>query len=341
VIKTVWQTDTARTAINSDSTVSVKKAPRQPTPAEVLKWLPRDATPSQQDSAIQANIKPGVIHWSEMPDTLHLPGQPAGKSFRDVSLPQYYKESFFSKDSLFHPELTGGRLGVAGDPIPYTIANDNLITGLLLLCFILTTIVISRSKRFIARQAKYFFYHQISEDTLMTETTGEVHFQLFLVLQTCFLLSIVFFFWTNSPVSGTFIVEQYTVIGLFAAILAGYFIVKVLAYSLVDNVFFSSKSNIRWLMSFFFLISMEGVAIYPVVLLLSFFHLSIDTVFIYTIIIVFIFKFLSFYKTYSIFFKRAGGYMQNFLYFCALEIMPLFALWGILQMASNNLKVIL
>jgi hypothetical protein len=53
-------------------------------------------------------------------------GHPAGKSFRDVSLPQYYRESFFSKDSLFHPELRGGRMGVSGDPVPYSVSGDNL-----------------------------------------------------------------------------------------------------------------------------------------------------------------------------------------------------------------------
>ena len=88
------------------------------TPAEVLSWLPRTATPEQMDSAIQAHIKPSQITWSQCPDTLHLPGWPAGKSYERYSLPQYYKESFFSKDSLFHPELQGGRLGVAGTPMP-------------------------------------------------------------------------------------------------------------------------------------------------------------------------------------------------------------------------------
>jgi hypothetical protein len=88
----------------------------QLTPAQVLKWLPDGATPEQQDSAIQRNIHPASVHWSTMPDTLHLPGQQAGRSFKNVILPTYYKESFFSKDSMFHPELPGGRLGVVGDP---------------------------------------------------------------------------------------------------------------------------------------------------------------------------------------------------------------------------------
>ena len=70
------------------------------TPAQVLSWLPRDATPAQQDSAIQAHFKPSEIHWSEHPDTLHLPGHSPGVDLMKADLPQYYKESFFSKSAL-------------------------------------------------------------------------------------------------------------------------------------------------------------------------------------------------------------------------------------------------
>ena len=110
------------------------------TPAQVLSWLPRDATPAQQDSAIQAHFKPSEIHWSEHPDTLHLPGHDAGVDLMKSDLPQYYREGFFSKDSMFHPELQGGRYGVAGDPVPYSVRNDNIITSLLLACFIFAVI---------------------------------------------------------------------------------------------------------------------------------------------------------------------------------------------------------
>ena len=45
------------------------------------------------------------------------------------------------------------------------------------------------------------------------------------------------------------------------------------------------------------------------------------------------------YKSYAIFFKHGGGIVQNILYFCALELMPLLALVGILQITGNYLKV--
>jgi hypothetical protein len=44
------------------------------TPYQVLRLLPKDATPAQQDSAIQAWFQPGEVHYSNQPDTLHLPG---------------------------------------------------------------------------------------------------------------------------------------------------------------------------------------------------------------------------------------------------------------------------
>ena len=101
------------------------------TPRMVLSWLPRDATPAQQDSAIQAHFKPSEIRWSKRPDTLHLPGHDKGHNMLDTQLPQYYREGFFSKDTLFHPELPGGRYGVAGEPVPYSVHGDSFITTLL------------------------------------------------------------------------------------------------------------------------------------------------------------------------------------------------------------------
>ena len=81
-----------------------------------------------------------------------------GEDLLDVQLPQYYREGFFSKDSLFHPELPGGRFGVAGDPVPYSIHNDSVITSILLAFFILVVIAIANIHEFIVRQFKNFFY---------------------------------------------------------------------------------------------------------------------------------------------------------------------------------------
>ena len=305
------------------------KKSSQPTPAQVLKWLPKDATPAQQDSAIQANIKPSKISWSNRPDTLHLPGHPIGKSFREINLPQYYKESFFSKDSLFHPELDGGRVGVPGDPVPYAVANDYLITSILLGCFILATIALSKSKPFIVRQAKSFFYVPRGETTSLTETAGEIRSQFFFVLQTCLLLSLILFFYTRTLGSETFVVEHYQVIGLYAIGFFAYYLFNAFVYWFANWVFFDWKKNDQWMKTKLFLVSMEGVILFPIVMLLAYFDLSVSSAV----------KILTLYKLSVIFFRQRGSFLQIILYFCALEVIPMFVMWGVFDTINDYLRI--
>ncbi|PTL33833.1 DUF4271 domain-containing protein [Prevotella sp. oral taxon 376] len=312
---------------------------RQPTPREVVGWLPENATPAQMDSAIQLHVKPSEIHWSQMPDTLHLPGHPRSKSVRDIGLPTYYKESFFMKDSLFHPELPGGRLGVSGDPIPYAIANDNFFASLLIGCFVLALVAFSQSRKFISRQAKNFFFVPHEHVTQIPETANEIRFQVFLVLQTYLLLALFFFFYSNAYVGEAFMLAPYPVIAIYTGIGFAYFLLKVFLYWFTGWVFFDRRNNVQWLKSFLFIVSMEGVALFPIVVLQAFFGVSMQTTVVYAIVLLVFVKMLTFYKTYIIFFRKKSSFLQNILYFCALEIIPMLALWGVVITINSYLKI--
>lgn len=322
----------------TDSTATAAR-PHEITPKEVLSWLPKTATPAQQDSAIQRHVKISEIHWSMQPDTLHMPGQPKGKSFRDASLPQYYRESFFSKDSLFHPELSGGRLGVAGDPVPYSIAGDNALTALLLACFVLAVFALGAARDFIIRQAKSFFYVQRANTTEITETAGELWIQLLLMAQTCLLFSVIVFSYTRTYVSDTFVISQHQLIAIYTGVTAAYFLLKTLLYWGVGKVFFDSKKIEQWMKAFLFTVAAEGVLLFPVVMLIAYFELSIQRAAIYVGIVVLFIKILAFFKTILIFFRKNGVFLQIILYLCALEIVPLAILLGSLGLINNFLKV--
>ena len=325
------------------SAVETPVEPRQTKPQhpyQVLRQLPKDATPAQQDSAIQATFQPKEVTYSSRPDTLHLPGRDAGKSIKDVSLPQYYKESFFSTDSLFHPELNGGRYGVAGSPMPYTLRNDNIISLLFIFCFVIGMVAFARSRRFILRQTKHFFYVPRSENSTITETTSEVRFQFFLVLQTALLLSLLQYFYTQHFIGNTFILSsEYQLIAIYFGMWTGYFLVKGLLYSVVNTVFFGARKNLQWLKSFLFITAMEGVLLLPFGLLLVYFNMAIESVITYFLAVLIFVKLLTFYKCYIIFFRRTAVILQIILYFCALEIIPLTAMWGVLVMMGNYLKI--
>ncbi len=310
------------------------------TPAQVLSWLPRNATPAQQDSAIQAHFKPSEIHWSEHPDTLHLPGHDAGVDLMNSELPQYYREGFFSKDSLFHPELQGGRYGVAGDPVPYSVHNDNIITSLLLACFIFTIIAFANTRRFIIRQAKNFFYLPREGTTEITETSNELRFQGFLVVITSLLIALLFYFYTLHYIGETFVLQsQYTLIAIYLGLSVGYFMLKAGLYTFINQVFFDSKRNQQWMKSLLFIITIEGVLFFPAVVLGAYFELPIKNVAYYVCFILILIKILTIYKCFIIFFRRNVVRLQIILYFCTLEMIPLLAFWGVLVFTANYLKI--
>ena len=308
------------------------------TPYQVLRMLPKDATPAQQDSAIQAWFKPGEIHYSSQPDTLHLPGHDAGRNLKDVSLPQYYRETFFAKDTLLHPELTVERFGMAGDPVPYTVRSDNAITGMLLFCFVLTLISFAQSKDYILKQLKDFFYIPHAESADAGDPRNK--FQVFLNLQTCLLLGILCYFYITHYVAETFVLDEpYELIAIFIAVFAAYFLGKNILYRLVNAVFFDSKKNKHWAWTLTFINALEGVALFPIVLLQVYFDLAMQNVVYYLVFVLILTKLLTFYKCWLIFFRQISVFLQIILYLCALEIIPLLSLGGFLVLITDQLKV--
>ena len=84
---------------------------------------------------------------------------------------------------------------------------------------------------------------------------------------------------------------------------------------------------------------MEGVLLSPFVLLHVFGSLSLQITLIGVASVVILAKILTFYKCYLIFFQRFGAILQIFLYFCALEMIPLVGLVGLLETFNEFLEI--
>ena len=326
---------------HADTASATGAAPvRQLTPAQALRWLPRNATPAQQDSAIQAHFKPAPIRWSTRPDTLHLPGHDAGHDLLKAELPQYYREGFFSHNAMFHPELSGGRIGIAGSPVPYSIHNDDLITSMLVVCFLAAVVAFSHARRFVARQFKAFFYRPAEGITEVKETSSEMRFQFFLGLVTSLLVALVCYFYTLNFIGTTFTLQSnYQLIAIFFGLTVAYFTGKLLLSTWVNLVFFGKKKNEQWIKSSLFLLSVEGVLLFPVVLLHAYFGLSPETSITCVAAVAILVKIMSLSKCLTIFFNRKLVNLQFFLYFCTLEIVPLLVFWSIAVFIGNYLQI--
>lgn len=291
-------------------------------------------------AAGRAAATDSTVQVTTLSDTVYIFGNGYAPRNGSAVESQPPLDTYIMSDSLLTALAANGRQGVAGDPVPYTIRGDNTITALLLGCFIIALAAFANSRRFMLKQVKHFFREPRHNVTEMSETTAEVRYQAFFVMQTCLLLSIIAFMYTLERVADTFsLSSQYQLVAIFFGIFAAYFAAKTLLYWVVNSVFFGKKKSARWLKSFLFATSAEGIALFPLVLLQSYFELSIQKAIIYVVFVIVLVKMMLLYKSFVMFFKSKSFFLQIILYFCALEMQPLLSLGGILVKVVDYLKI--
>ena len=209
----------------------------------------------------------------------------------------------------------------------------------LILCFILASLAISRSRQLIAQQVKRFFPTGSSEKLTLNETSEEFRYQLFFVVVTCLMLGIGYFLYSQGSGPATYVLPEYWVMGICVAIVIAYFLLKFSLFAIVNSVFFDRRDNEQWLKSYLFLVALEGALLFPVIMLVAYFSLPPRIAGVCVAFILIFIKILSIYKCKTIFFKKTGVFLQIFLYFCALEVIPLLALAGSLSMVSQYLRI--
>lgn len=295
---------------------------------------PDSSTLTSQPSALSSPLE------ASMPDSFLLFRPKADTLSEKVDLHRYLHDSFFSRDSIFLTEVKHKDYGVAGDPVPYTLRGDNTMTLILLFCFMLFIISVANSKRFIVRQTKHFFFLPHTSGDAMGETSGELRFQLFLAMLDCLLWAIAAYLYATEVIVQSFVLpNDFLLVALLFAAVMLFYLLKAVLYSAVNLVFFDDKINLRWMKSQLFITAAQGVILFPVVLLQVYFELPLQNAAYCCGIILLMTKILTFYKCWLIFFRRKGGFLQTFLYFCALEIVPLLVFGGAMLQIINILKV--
>lgn len=265
-------------------------------------------------------------------------GSVADKPF---SLEDWAGKGFFSHlDSLGkQTTLQESTMGVAGVQLPYKVRGDSAISILLIACFVVFILSTSRSLGYLTRQLKNFFF-PTHNDSSENGAASVMPFLFFLMFVDCLTLAI------GSHILATDILDAHFrlnsdifVIGAFFGLFVLYFAVKDLLYRLTNTIFFDSKRNLQMTRAFIFLAAAEGVLLFPMVLLLVYFDLTEEKAIYYFIFVLILNKILSFYKGWDIFFRQNGGTLQTFLYFCALELVPLLAFGGTWLMTIDLLKI--
>ena len=140
-------------------------------------------------------------------------------------------------------------------------------------------------------------------------------------------------------ITETFIVSnELTVIGIFFAVYLGFQLFRGIAYTIVNLVFYDKHLNLFWMKILLFIGASQGMLLFPGILLVAYFNLPLKNTAFYLCFILIFTEILTIYKGWNIFFRQNGGFLQFFLYFCTLEIVPLLSLVAVLGILIDDLK---
>lgn len=255
---------------------------------------------------------------------------------KSTILPLFYKEHYAPKGeidfSALHTSQANSR-EVDGVARPYSLEKDNAIGVILLLCFLITSYILSKEKKFLSQRIKDFFYHRERSSIFNTSTISDIRFSIALTVQTSILAGVVFFYFflKTSPQLIDYSPPQ-TILLTYIGVCLGYILIKWLMYHFIGWIFFNKTVVRSYLESYFTLIYYLGFLLFLLSLLLIYLNLSTFQCIIFSLFLILSTKILMLYKWFRFFFRQTHGLFFLILYFCALEIVPCLLLYqGLFQ----------
>ncbi len=255
----------------------------------------------------------------------------------------FQQYAYVSADTLhltrYHSEREFAS-GLEAPRLPYAPRTDNGIALLLLLCFVLTSLTLGRSKKLLSEMLKGFIYHRERTSLFSFSTSGEMRFLLLLLGQTCVLGGVVAFnYFVDAKPALITLVHPHVLLGIYIGVALAFLLFKWLVYSFLGWIFFDKTKSDQWLESYCSLVYYLGFLLFPFVLFLVYFDLSLTYLLVIALVLVIFTKILMFYKWVKLFFDNIFGLFLLIVYFCALEIMPYFIAYrGLMEL--NELLVI-
>lgn len=225
---------------------------------------------------------------------------------------------------------------VEGIPLPYAPSNDNTIAAVLMVCFFLTLLVVSRHRKLLGQLIKDFILHRERTSIFSTSTAGDMRSLLLLSIQTGMLASVTLFclFVKQSPQLIHHISTLQWIVLFFAVVLL-YFTIKWMLYSFLGWIFFDKSKTTLWLESYSTLIYYLGFALFPFILVVVYFDRQLTFIVVFSLIFLSITKILMIYKWIKLFCENFYGSILIIVYFCALEMLPSILLYdGMLQLTN-------
>ena len=198
--------------------------------------------------------------------------------------------------------------------------TDDLLVAGVLVCGFVLALVLSDRKNFFPRLLKNFFLpRENAVDSV--RTTNVVHMRMglfFVAFASVGLLLMIY----ASEMSLQMVNKGALWLAASGAVVLLY-LLKMLLLVITDRIFFDKAIQKAWECSYSNWMVLSAIPLYLLTVVVVFFDLAPSTVFWLLGICVVFLEFCLLYKALHIFLTKKYGFLQIFLYLCALELMPL------------------
>lgn len=220
--------------------------------------------------------------------------------------------------------------GMKGAAIPDTLNRSDIITGSLLVSFLLLSLLCLTRRKSIKTLVSNFFLPTLASKEAADE--GSKEWQRMLVallfsLQGAIAIIAVTQIMDNVPL----MLSPWLSLAAYTVLLLLFVIAKQCLYGFVHSIFFSKVQRRYWREDYAFLFTIESLLLFPLLLLLVYLHISLEIALYSALAVLLFVKILLLFKCFSTFFGKMYGLLHLFVYFCTLEAAPLVVLWTFLK----------
>ena len=228
--------------------------------------------------------------------------------------------------------------GMPGEPLPYLLHSDWMVTGVLFVCVILVCIVFSRGRKHLIQIFRNFLQNRERSSMFDEATVMDTRHTLLLIGHSWLMLGFCAYYYGVNTSSLMFEGVSYGwLLFGFMLCVAVLQLLKWGLYQTINWIFFQKVRSKLWITAFFHLQIGLGLCLLPVFLLVVYFDISSQLSFWTIGFLLVLAKLALFWKCFSNFFEKIYGVLHLILYFCALEILPDLIWWKGMEWMNNNL----
>lgn len=212
------------------------------------------------------------------------------------------------------------------DPVdrPTSLHPHSLVTTIVIILFTLIALASRHLRHILSAIATEMLGVRRRNNAFDTHTSAETRTLGLLIIlgTTC-----------QAIILGALVMPDYAssprLFGMFAGVTAAYYLFQLAAYSIVGYTFTDVAACASWRRGFNLSEGLLGILLFlPAIVIL--FYPTLSVLFIIIGLIIYFAIRLSFiYKGFRIFYNGYGSYVYFILYLCALEIIPLLAIYSV------------